>query len=342
MSVTASLGVTLHPLDDVGADADALLRHADQAMYGAKESGRNRYHLFDADNDRRAQHHSNMLRALRKALELDQFVFYYQPKVDLMTGQVLGAEALLRWAHPDRGLLSPAAFIEHINGSNLENLFGQWGLEAAMAQAELWYMEGLNLRVSVNISAHHLLQPDFYGQLQAALKRHPNLPPANVELEVLETVALNDMDLAVAVVSRCKQSGVHFSLDDFGTGYSSLAYLRRLPVDELKIDQSFVRDMLVDEDDRGIVQAVVQLAEVFNRAVIAEGVETLAHGAALLSMGCRQAQGYGIAKPMPAANFEEWMGRWRSEAPWKELAAANNSGLDSDSTRQAHKPNTIA
>jgi predicted signal transduction protein with EAL and GGDEF domain len=161
---------------------------------------------------------------------------------------------------------------------------------------------------------------EFCEQLRQALQRHPHLPPSNFELEVLETAALKDMEQAVALVARCKQLGVHFSLDDFGTGYSSLSYLRRLPVDELKIDQSFVRDMLTDDDDRGIVQAVIQLAHVFNRQVIAEGVETQAHGAALLSMGCHHAQGYGIARPMPAADFSAWMTRWHADVPWLAIA----------------------
>jgi EAL domain-containing protein (putative c-di-GMP-specific phosphodiesterase class I) len=189
-----------------------------------------------------------------------------------------------------------------------------------MAQAESWYLQGMNLRISVNISAHHLLHPDFCAQLGQALQRHPNLPPANFELEVLETAALNDMDQAVALVTCCKQLGVHFSLDDFGTGYSSLAYLRRLPVDELKIDQSFVRDMLTDDDGRGIVQAVVQLARVFNRQVIAEGVETQAHGAALLAMGCHLAQGYGIARPMPDCEVLAWAEQWTAQRAWETLS----------------------
>ncbi|MES2582413.1 MAG: EAL domain-containing protein [Pseudomonadota bacterium] len=335
VSVTASLGVTLYPLDD--GDADTLLRHADQAMYVAKESGRNRYHLFDSDSDRRAQQHSKMLSVLNNALNHQEFTLYYQPKVDLLTGQVYGAEALIRWIHPERGVLSPAAFIEHINGSSLEQPLGQWVIETAMAQAEEWYLQGLDLRVSVNISAHHLLHPAFCEQLHQALRRHPLLPPANFELEVLETAALNDMEQAVALVVRCKLMGVHFSLDDFGTGYSSLAYLRRLPVDELKIDQSFVRDMLTDNDDRGIVQAVVQLARVFDRRVIAEGVETKAHGAALLSIGCHLVQGYGIAKPMPVHAFTQWMTGWHAEAPWHEIAqAAQTRLLPDEKTMTVH------
>lgn len=320
VSVTASIGVTLFPEDE--ADADTLLRHADQAMYVAKESGRNRYHLFDHDSDQRAQQHRQMLDVLRTALLWREFVLFYQPKVDLVSGQVVGAEALIRWHHPERGLLAPGVFLPHVNGSSLEQPLGQWVIEAAMDQAEQWHSQGLDLRVSVNISAHHLLHPDFYLQLQEALGRHPGLPPGHFELEVLETAALDDMEQAVALMLRCKALGVHFSLDDFGTGYSSLSYLRRLPVDVLKIDQSFVRDMLTDEDGGGIVQAVVQLAGVFGREVIAEGVETMEHGAALLAVGCRLAQGYGVAKPMPAAEFKPWMVRWQADAPWRHIAIA--------------------
>ncbi len=317
--VTASIGVTLFPQDD--ADADTLLRHADQAMYVAKETGRNRYHLFDLESDRRAQQHRQMLDVLRTALAQDQFVLHFQPKVDLRDGRVVGAEALIRWQHPERGLVPPGAFLGHVAGSSLEQPLGQWVIEAAMRQAELWCTQGLDLRVSVNISAHHLLHPDFCQQLEDALRRHPGLPPGRFELEVLETAALDDMAQAVALVARCKSLGVHFALDDFGTGYSSLSYLRRLPVDVLKIDQSLVRNMLGNADDMGIVQAVVQLAGVFDREVIAEGVETLEHGTALLTMGCYLAQGYGVARPMPAPDFESWLTRWRTEAPWQRMVA---------------------
>jgi diguanylate cyclase (GGDEF)-like protein/PAS domain S-box-containing protein len=320
VSITASIGVALFPQDD--GDADTLLRHADQAMYVAKESGRNRYHLFDPDSDRRAQQHSKMLDVLHTALQQREFTLHYQPKVDLVNGSVVGAEALIRWNHPQQGMLAPAAFLGHVGGSSLEQPLGQWVIEEAMAQAEQWHLQGLSLRVSVNISAHHLVHPDFCAQLQEALQRHPQLPPGNFELEVLETAALADMDQAVALVARCKRLRVRFALDDFGTGYSSLSYLHRLPVDELKIDQSFVRDMLIDDDAHGIVRAVVQLAGVFNRRVIAEGVETMAHGAALLAMGCRLAQGYGIARPMPAQAFKAWQARWQLEAPWQDIAPA--------------------
>lgn len=317
VSVSASIGVSLFPQDHV--DADTLLRHADQAMYIAKEAGKNRYHLFDPESDRKAQLHRKYVDRLRTALELDEFVLYYQPKVDLLSGEIVGAEALIRWQHPEKGLVSPAEFLPHINGSSLEKSVGEWVINTALNQAEVWHQLGLTVSVSANISAAHLLQPDFHDCLKAAMARHPAVPASLFELEVLETAAIGDIDQAVTILRHCRELGVRFALDDFGTGYSSLTYLRKLPVDTLKIDQSFVRDMLNDPDDLGIVEGVIRLAGAFNRQVIAEGVETLAHGAALVRMGCHLAQGYGIARPMPVEKFVDWCARWRSEAVWLTL-----------------------
>ena len=316
-SVSASIGVSLYPQDH--SDADTLLRHADQAMYAAKEAGKNRYHLFDPESDRKAQLHRQHLDVLRLALQRHEFVLYYQPKVDLRSGAVFGAEALIRWRHPERGLLAPAEFLPHVYGSDLEVPLGDWVIQTAMAQTAQWHASGLPIAVSANVSAHHLMHPDFYDRLRATLQQYPQVPPSSFELEVLETAALNDVDQAIGILKRCRELGVHFALDDFGTGYSSLTYLRKLPVDMLKIDQSFVRDMLSDPEDRGIVEGVIRLAAAFHRPVIAEGVETLAHGAALLQLGCALAQGYGIARPMPAADMVGWVAQWRAGAAWRNL-----------------------
>ncbi|MBB6340346.1 diguanylate cyclase (GGDEF)-like protein/PAS domain S-box-containing protein [Pseudomonas fluvialis] len=318
VSISASIGVSLYPSDH--ADADTLLRHADQAMYLAKEAGRNRYHLFDPENDRKAQDHRRALEQLRTALERQQFTLYYQPKVDLRDGRVIGAEALVRWLHPECGLVPPLEFLGHLYGSDLEQPFGEWVIETALTQLALWHQCGLPLTISVNISANHLLRENFTSHLAAALARHAPSLARHFELEVLETAAIADMEQAVTILQHCRTLGVHFSLDDFGTGYSSLTYLRKLPVDTLKIDQSFVRDMLKDPEDLGIVESVIRLADAFNRQVIAEGVETLEHGATLLNMGCSQVQGYGIAKPMPAEQLLDWAEQWRSEGLWRTLS----------------------
>ena len=315
--LSASLGVALYPEDDV--DPDTLLRHADQSMYTAKRAGKNRYHLYDPSHDREIQERHDHLQQLHLALEKGEFTMYYQPKVNLVSGNVIGVEALIRWLHPLRGLLSPLEFLPHVEGSDLENAVGEWVIESALEQVESWKSIGLSLCVSVNISARHLLSADFGKRLQAALKRHPEVSPSNLELEIIETAALSDMSQAFDTLVRCKELGVKISLDDFGTGYSSLTHLRQLPVDTLKIDQTFVRDMLTDPSDHGIVLSVVQLAQTFNRKVIAEGVETMDHGAALIELGCSLMQGYGIAHPMPAGQILDWIDQWQNAAIWREL-----------------------
>jgi len=317
LSITASIGVSLYPADN--ADPDTLLRHADQAMYLAKQSGKNRYQMFDPEIDRITQVHRDFLLQLHEALGRHEFVLFYQPKVNLLDGRVMGAEALVRWQHPQRGLLPPGEFLTHLAGSELEGPFGEWVIDTALTQMAAWRALGQDIHVSVNISANHLLQPAFSERLQQALARHGSVPAGHLELEVLETAAIGDMGQAVEVLRRCMALGVAFSLDDFGTGYSSLTYLRQLPVQTLKIDQSFVRDMLKDPDDLGIVQGVIELASAFRREVIAEGVETLAHGAALRRMGCHAVQGYGIARPMPAADLPAWCEHWRQAEAWKHL-----------------------
>lgn len=315
LSISASIGVSLYPADN--ADPDTLLRHADQAMYLAKLAGKNRYQLFDPESDRIAQSHRSHLDRLREGVLHEEFVLYYQPKVDLTSGAVVGAEALARWQHPERGLLQPGEFLPFLHGNDLECIFGEWVIETSLCQIETWMNEDLALKVSVNISANHLLQPYFVDRLAVALARHPRVAPEMLELEILESAALDDMGKAVNVLEGCMALGVKFSLDDFGTGYSSLTYLRKLPVDTLKIDQSFVRDMLNNPDDLGIVHGVIQLASAFRREVIAEGVETMAHGSALRKMGCRLAQGYGIAKPMPANQIHSWYESWICAEAWK-------------------------
>ncbi|MCQ4348870.1 EAL domain-containing protein [Pseudomonas stutzeri] len=319
LRTTASIGVSLYPEDN--ADGDTLLRHADQAMFRAKEAGKNCYHLFDPESDRRAQCQRRQLERLRLALARGEFVLHYQPKVDLGDGRVIGAEALIRWQDPERGLLAPGAFLPYLEGVEaMERALGDWVLASALEQLEQWQRGGLQLGISVNISAHQLMRDDFADSLERLLERHPQVPRECLELEILETAALTDMQRAIAVMQRCAALGVRFALDDFGTGYSSLTYLRKLPVDTLKIDQSFVRDMLVDPDDRAIVDGVIRLAAAFNRKVIAEGVETIEHGQALQRLGCRLVQGYGIARPMPAERLPEWLCEWQRQAAWRRLA----------------------
>ena len=314
LQVSASVGVTLYPQD--AADADQLLRHADHAMYQAKQAGKNRYHLFDTDHDAAAQSQRISIDRIRSALHTNEMVLYYQPKVNMKTGAVIGAEALIRWQHPERGLLPPAAFLPAIENQDVSVELGEWVIGTALAQMAQWQGQGLNVPVSVNIGARQLQQPDFAQRLAGLLAAHPTVLPGHLELEVLETSAFADITQVSAVMQGCRALGVHFALDDFGTGYSSLTYLKHLPAELLKVDQSFVRDMLDDPDDLAIVEGVIGLATAFRRQVIAEGVETVAHGELLLTLGCALGQGYGIARPMPASDMVAWVTTWRPDPAW--------------------------
>jgi len=295
------------------------MRHADQAMYVAKESGKNRYHLFDTVQDDAVKVQRESLEAIRSALDNQQFVLHYQPKVNMKTGTVIGVEALIRWQHPQRGLLNPIDFLPVIENHSMSIEMGEWVIDTVLTQISQWQEMGLNLPIStsVNIAAVQLQQTDFTDKLTTQLAAHPDVEPHYLELEVLETSALDDVQHVSTVMKECMALGVNFSLDDFGTGYSSLTYLRRLPASLIKIDQSFVRDMLSDPDDSAIVEGVIGLAKSFKRDVIAEGVETIEHGTTLLKLGCDLAQGYGIARPMPAGDIPAWVGEWKPDDAWQ-------------------------
>ncbi len=324
--VSASIGVSFFPQSDE-VDADQLLRQADQAMYQAKQAGKNRFHIFDIEHDRSVRGHHESLDRISLALSQHEFVLHYQPKVNMRSGEIIGAEALIRWQHPERGLLSPAAFLPVIENHPLIIGVGDWVLETALTRIEAWRSQGLNLPVSVNIDAMQFDQPDFMDKLRALLARHPAIRPGDLELEVLETSALEDIIQISETILACQSLGVGFALDDFGTGYSSLTYLKRLPAQQLKIDQSFVRGMLDSPEDLAILEGVLGLANAFRRQAIAEGVETLAHGEMLLMMGCEFAQGYAIAKPMPATAIPAWVSVWRPADDWSNQAPVDRSDL---------------
>jgi diguanylate cyclase (GGDEF)-like protein/PAS domain S-box-containing protein len=315
VSVSASIGVTLYPVDD--ADPDTLLRHADQAMYQAKQAGRNRFHLYDPEHDRRALSHREAVARIVQALETGELELHYQPKVNMRAGTVVGAEALIRWRHPQHGLLSPMDFLPVIEHGEVDLAIGQWVVRTALSQMQAWRAIGVDLPVSVNISAYHLQHDGFAAWLGETLAAHPAVPPERLQLEVLESTALDDIVKVSAVMQRCLERGVGFALDDFGTGYSSLTYLRRLPIEVLKIDRSFVGDILTDPDDLVIVQSVIALARAFGHSVVAEGVESCEQGLALLGLGCELAQGYAIAAAMPAAELPAWMAGWQADPRWR-------------------------
>ncbi|MDP2132333.1 MAG: EAL domain-containing protein, partial [Sulfuritalea sp.] len=296
LGITASIGVALYPEDE--QDADTLLRHADQAMLLAKQAGKNRYHLFDAASDLRARSHHKLLREIRHGLGHGEFELYYQPKVRLHSRRLVGAEALIRWNHPQRGCLAPAEFMRVVENTDLEIELGDWVVAAAIGQLEKWREQGFELDISINISAYHLESPGFVTKLKDRATALGSVDAlSRLQIEVLETAALEDFARIGALIRDCRALGVGFALDDFGTGYSSISYLSKLDVDTLKIDLSFVRDMLEDKGDHAVVQGIIALARAFDMSIVAEGVETEAHYQALLQMGCEVGQGHGIGLP---------------------------------------------
>ncbi|HUG26492.1 MAG TPA: EAL domain-containing protein [Albitalea sp.] len=318
VNVTASIGATVYPIDR--ADADTLLRHADHAMYGAKQAGRNGYLFFDAENDRRAEEHFEAMGRVQDALDADQFILFYQPKVDMRLGKVLGMEALLRWRHPQHGVIAPARFLPLIEHTGLSARLGDWVLQQGIEQLAKWQRLGLDMTVSINISARHLQEPLFAKRLAGLLARHATPVGQRLVIEVLETAALADVDYTCELMQECRGLGVRFALDDFGTGYSTFTYLKRLPLDLLKIDRSFVHNMLNDRQDLAIVEGVIGLAETFGCTVVAEGVESGEQALRLIELGCDVGQGNGIAEPMPAAEVCDWVRSYRGTIPAPQWA----------------------
>lgn len=318
LDLTVSIGVTTYPQSGE-LEGDQLLRQADQAMYEAKRIGRNGICYFDAELERVHQQRQERLRRLRQAFAHDEFVLHYQPKVNLRTGQLQGVEALIRWQHPQRGLLAPSEFLPVIEGDELAHHLGAWVLSSALDDLARWQASGLEIGVAVNVSAGALLRGDFVESLRRELAARPQLEPGSLILEVVETSVLEDIEKANQQTRACAELGVRFALDDFGTGFSSLIHLKHLPIRQLKVDRSFVRDMLKDPDDLAIIEGVVRLGQAFGLEVLAEGVESDDHAQALLNLGCDLAQGYRISPAMPAAALLEWIGSWQAPDDWMQV-----------------------
>ncbi|MBT9495075.1 MAG: EAL domain-containing protein [Paucibacter sp.] len=322
--VSASIGATLFPQDN--SDAETLLRHAGHALYRVKHSGRHGYQLFDTAKRLRNEASLIAMARVQQALDAGELCLFYQPKIDMRSGDVLGMEALLRWQHPDRGLLGPLHFLPLIESTGLGVQVGDWVLEQALRQSAQWLGAGLSLNVSVNVTARQLQMPDFAQRLQELIQRHQEPVASHLCLEVLESAALADITATHRLIQQCRGFGVSFALDDFGTGYSTLTYLKRLPVDVLKIDRSFVQNMLIDEQDSTLVEGVIRLAENFGCTVVAEGVESPAHARALLRLGCQQGQGNGIAAAMPATQVQAWVGAF-AKADWLPTLGSRATAL---------------
>ncbi len=304
-AVTTSIGIAIFP--DNGNDVVELMKSANAALHHARSKGRNNYQFHTADMNARAFELLLMERDLRRALEEDQFILHYQPQVDLRTGKIIGAEALIRWQHPERGMVSPGDFIPVAEDRGLIVPIGEWVLEEACRQNKEWQEKGLpQLVVAVNLSALQFQKRDLSVKIAGRLQRHA-LEPDLIELELTESSIMRDAEASIASMDSLKQVGVNLSLDDFGTGYSSLNQLKRLPLDKLKIDQSFVRGLPHDQNDLAIASAIIAMGKAMNLKTIAEGVETKAQLDVLQSLDCDEMQGFYMAKPMPAVDFVDFM-----------------------------------
>jgi diguanylate cyclase (GGDEF)-like protein/PAS domain S-box-containing protein len=296
--VTFGMGIALYPVD--GGDVDTLLRNANSAMYVAKTAGSNSYQFYSAAMTERAARHLALQTGLRRALDKGELLLHYQPQVECASGRITGVEALVRWQHPDKGMISPAQFIPVAEKTGLIVPIGEWVLRTACLQAKAWQEQGLPpMRMAVNLSARQFRDPRFAGRVLDILNE-TGLEARYLELEITESILMDGLDAIKAVLQDFKHAGILISLDDFGTGYSSLSYLKRFPVDKLKIDQSFVRDVLTDVSDASLVRAVIAMARALRLTVIAEGVETQGQCDFLRADGCDELQGYHIARPMPA------------------------------------------
>ena len=302
LHVTMSIGITLYPYD--GEDADTLLKNADTALYRAKEQGRNNYQLYTPAMNARAFERLALENSLRKALERNEFSLYYQPQVHMLTGGIVGIEAVLRWQHPDLGIVYPSEFISIAEETGLIGPLGEWVIRTACAQNQNWQKMGLPpMTMAVNLSARQFQQQDLVQNVARILKE-TDLDPRWLEMEITEGIAMQNADYTNVLLRGLKDMGVRVALDDFGTGYSSLSYLKKFPIDTLKIDQSFVRDLIIDPNDAAIANAVIVLAHSLKLKVVAEGVETREQEAFLREHQCDTYQGFLFSNALPADSFE--------------------------------------
>ncbi len=303
MHVTTSVGVSVYPQD--GNDSETLIRNADTAMYQAKEAGRNDYRFFTQEMNHAIAKRVGLENKLRNALEKGELLLHYQPKVDLRSGEIIAAEALVRWQHPEDGLISPAEFIPIAEDTGLIVPLGEWVLNEACRQNQEWRETGLRkIAMAVNLSPVQFQGHEVIDAILAALARS-GMPASALELEITESAMMRDPDQAITLLNKINGFGIKVSIDDFGTGYSSLSHLKKFPIDELKVDQSFVRDLSIDKDDAAIVIAVIGMAKSLGLSVIAEGVETIQQLRFLEMLECDKIQGYYFSKPLPAAEFRK-------------------------------------
>jgi EAL domain-containing protein (putative c-di-GMP-specific phosphodiesterase class I) len=304
VTVTASMGISLYP--DDATDGQEMIRNADAAMYQAKGAGRNAFQFYTTDLNQRALEKLSMESGLRRAIERQEFVLYYQPQVDISSGSVVGAEALIRWNHPELGIVMPGKFISIAEERGLIVPIGNWVIDEAARQAAIWQNHGTPIRIAVNVSAVQFRQKDFVEQLTNKIQKH-GIAPAQLEIELTERIIMRDAKTTIEILERLHKMGFQLSIDDFGTGYSSLSYLLHFPIDKIKIDQSFVKD----ENAGHIVTAVIGLARGFKLKVIAEGVETKKQLELLREQGCDEAQGFLFSPALAPEKFEKFVREWK-------------------------------
>jgi diguanylate cyclase (GGDEF)-like protein len=320
--VTGSIGISTYPTD--GQDPAALLKNADIAMYLAKDRGKNNFQFYSAQQNAHSFERLALESALRHALGRDEFVLHYQPRVDIPTGRIVGVEALLRWNHPDLPMVLPNQFIPLAEETGLIVPIGRWVLRTACAQSALWRHEGLPaLRMAVNLSARQFSDDGLIDDIADALAQ-AELAPNGLELEITESMVMQNPERAVTTLNRLREIGISVSIDDFGTGYSSLGYLKRFPIDNVKIDRSFIKDLPHDTDDAAITRAVIAMAQSLRIRVIAEGVETREQLQFLRDHDCNECQGYFLSRPLPASNFALLVTTWRDQIVEGRLRSARD------------------
>lgn len=337
LRVSASIGVSFYP-QTVDVGNEVLLRQADQAMYQAKLLGKNQYQFFNLESSKELKEQQQDIEKIRKAIHEEEFVLHYQPKVNMAKNKVIGFEALLRWNDPQNGLVYPESFLPLVeHDSSIMVDLGHWVFETALSQLETWHLAGLDITLSINVSSHELQHENFVEYLQKLLTKHRHIKPNSIEIEILETLAFENFELTSEILSQCSSMGVSIAIDDFGTGYASLNYLKKLPKNTLKIDKSFVIDLLASSQNMSIVEATIGLANAFNSHVVAEGVESENLGKMLLQLGCEIAQGFVISEAMPAQEVDGWIQSWKGFSSWENVKPLNSQNRAILHTEVEHK-----
>lgn len=315
MSTTCSIGVSFHPAYPYRVEGDVLIRQADQAMYIAKMAGKNQYHVYDSSVDDIISTRDEILEQAIISMDCDHFVLYYQPKVSMSGGNLVGVEALLRWQHPVRGLLYPDSFLPHIRNTTIGTILDDMVIVMAMRQYNEWLKCGLDIPISINIEPKYLTQCNFYEKIVGYIEKY-RIPYGRISFEILETSCLQLTPELIVQMKRCIELGVTFEMDDFGVGYSSISNVLNTPIDTIKIDRSFIIDILKDEYHTVTVQHIIDLSTRLGIRCIAEGVETVEHGRILMDMGCDIAQGYVISRPIEADDLPSWLREWVPPIEW--------------------------